>query len=84
MMTTNWHGYRVAAWVGQALLTIAVIAAVSQGKLQNALGLALFLVASLAFVVMETHLPTLFDFLFVLAALLNAGGWVFGLFYQPG
>ncbi|MEG5043179.1 hypothetical protein [Microcoleus sp. B4-C1] len=84
MMTTNWRGYRVAAWVGQALLTIAVIGALSQGKWQNALGLALFLVASLAFVVMVDRLPTLFDFLFVLAALLNAGGWVFGLFYQPG
>jgi hypothetical protein len=84
MMTTNWRGYRVAAWVGQALLTIAVIAALSQGKWQNALGLALFLVASLAFVVMVDRLPTLFDFLFVLAALLNAGGWVLGLFYQPG
>jgi len=83
-MTTNWRGYRVAAWVGQALLTIAVIAALSQGKWQNALGLALFLVASLAFVVMVDRLPTLFDFLFVLAALLNAGGWVLGLFYQPG
>jgi len=84
MMTTNWRGYRVAAWVGQALLTIAVIAALGQGKWQNALGLALFLVASLAFVVINDRWPTLFDFLFVLAALLNAGGWVLGLFYQPG
>ena len=83
-MTTNWRGYRVAAWVGQALLTIAVIAALGQGKWQNALGLALFLVASLAFVVINDRWPTLFDFLFVLAALLNAGGWVLGLFYQPG
>jgi hypothetical protein len=33
---------------------------------------------------MDDRLPTLFDFLFVLAALLNAGGWVLGLFYQPG
>ena len=84
MMSTNWRGYRVAAWVGQALLTIAVIAAVSQGKWQNALALAFFLAASVAFVVMKNRLPTLFDFLFVLAALLNAGGWVWGLFYQQG
>ncbi|WP_228056338.1 hypothetical protein [Microcoleus sp. LEGE 07076] len=84
MMSTNWRGYRVAAWVGQALLTIAVIAAVSQGKWENVLGLGLFLAASVVFVVMEDRLPTLFDFLFVLAALLNAGGWVWGLFYQPG
>lgn len=81
MMTTNRRGYRVTAWVGQALLTIALIAALSQGNWQNALGLALFLAASLAFVVMDDLLPTLFGFLFVLAALLNAGGWVLGLFY---
>lgn len=84
MMNANWRGYRVAAWVGQALLTIAVIAAISQGNWQNALGLAVFLAASLAFVVMDDRLPALFDFLFVLAALLNAGGWVWGLFYQQG
>jgi VanZ family protein len=38
---------------------------------------------STAFVLRDRRLPTLFDFLFVVAALLNAGGWV-GLFYQPG
>ncbi|MEG4802858.1 hypothetical protein QUB63_12365 [Microcoleus sp. ARI1-B5] len=48
------------------------------------MGLALFLAASLAFVVMDNPLPMLFDFLFVLAGLLNAGNWVLGLFYQPG
>ena len=84
MMSTNWRGYRVAAWVGQALLTIAVIVAVSQGKWENVLGLGLFLAASVVFVVMEDRLPALFDFLFVLAALLNAGGWAWGLFYQRG
>ncbi|WP_228057019.1 hypothetical protein [Tychonema sp. LEGE 07203] len=57
MMSTNWRGYRVAAWVGQALLTIAVIVAVSQGKWENALGLGLFLAASVVFVVMENRLP---------------------------
>ncbi|XZN89863.1 MAG: hypothetical protein ACM65M_19690 [Microcoleus sp.] len=84
MMSTNWGGYRVAAWVGQALLTIAVIFAVSHGNWQNVLGLGLFLAASVVFVVMEDRLPALFDFMFVLAALLNAGGWAWGLFYQRG
>lgn len=84
MQYTNWKGYRIAAWIGQALLAIAVILAVSQGKWQNALALALFLIASFVFVIRDDKLPTLFDFLFVLAALLNAGGWVWGLFYQPG
>ncbi|WP_373534786.1 hypothetical protein [Microcoleus sp.] len=70
--------------LGQALLTIAVIAAVSHKNWQNALALALFLTASVVFVVMKNLLPALFDFLFVFAALLNAGGWVWGLFYQRG
>ncbi|MEG3977538.1 hypothetical protein QT970_23345 [Microcoleus sp. herbarium8] len=84
MMSTNWRGYRVAAWVGQAFLTVAVIVAVSQGKWENVLGLGLFLAASVVFVVMDDRLPALFDFLFVFAALLNAGGWAWGLFYQQG
>lgn len=74
----------MAAWIGQALLVIAIILAVSQGKWQNALALVFFLTASFIFVIRDDRLPTLFDFLFVLAALLNAGGWVWGLFYPPG
>ncbi|NJP12164.1 MAG: hypothetical protein HC866_24100 [Leptolyngbyaceae cyanobacterium RU_5_1] len=84
MLKTNWRGYRIAAWVGQFFLTLAVIAAAIQGNWQNAIALAFFLIASLIFVVNDDKLPTLFDCLFVMAALLNAGGWVWGLFYQPG
>jgi hypothetical protein len=84
MLNTNWRGYRIAAWIGQSLLGLAVIAAVVQGNELNAIALAGFLIASLVFVVRDDRLPTLFDFLFVVAALLNAGGWVWQLFYQPG
>ncbi|BAB77019.1 hypothetical protein ACN23B_26680 [Anabaena sp. FACHB-709] len=84
MQSLNWRGYRVIAWIGQALLAIFVIAAGFQGKWLNALGLAFFLVASFVFVVRDDKLPTLFDFLFVLAALLNATGWVWNLFGKPG
>jgi hypothetical protein len=84
MFTLNWQGYRIAAWVGQALLTIAVIAAAMQTNWLNALGLFCFLAASFVFVIRDDRLPTLFDFLFVLAALLNAIGWVWGLFGMPG
>lgn len=84
MINTNWRGYRIAAWGGQCLLTIAVLVAASQGKWKEAIALGVFLLASFAFVALENHLPTLFDMLFVLAALLNAGGWVWDLFYQPG
>lgn len=84
MLSINWKGYRFAAWVGQTLLGIAVLSAAIQGKWQDAIALALFLIASFVFVVKDDKLPTLFDFLFVLAALLNAGGWVWGWFYAPG
>lgn len=84
MLTINWKGYRFAAWMGQTLLGIAVLAAAVQGKWQNAIALALFLIVSFVFVVKDDKLPTLFDFLFVLAALLNAGGWAWGWFYAPG
>jgi hypothetical protein len=84
MKNLNWKGYRIIAWIGQALLTIFVIAAAVQGKWSNALGLAFFLVLSFVFVIRDDKLPTLFDFLFVLAALLNATGWVWNLFGMPG
>lgn len=84
MLSINWKGYRFAAWIGQTLLGIAVLAAAIQGKWQNAIALALFLIVSLVFVVKDDKLPTLFDFLFFLVALLNAGGWVWGWFYGPG
>lgn len=84
MSYTNWKGYRYAAWVGELLLGAAILLVLAQGQWQNALALGLFLVASLIFVIRDDKLPTLFDFLFVLAALANAGGWVFGWFYVPG
>jgi hypothetical protein len=84
MLSIHWKGYRFAAWIGQTLLGIAVITAAVQGKWQNAIALGLFLIVSLIFVLKDDKLPTLFDFLFVLAALLNAGGWVWGWFYAPG
>lgn len=84
MKIINWRGYRIIAWVGQALLAIFVIFAATQGHWSNAFALAFFLIASFIFVVRDDKLPTLFDFLFVLAALLNAMGWVWGFFYTPG
>lgn len=84
MKSINWRGYRIIAWVGQALLAIFVIFATIQGNWSNALALALFLIASFIFVVRDDKLPTLFDFFFVLAALLNATGWVWNLFGMPG
>ena len=83
LFSTNWRGYRIAVWVGQFCLAIAVVILATRGNWQRVLTLSGFLIASFIFVLMDRRLPTLFDFLFVVAALLNAGGWI-GLFYQPG
>ena len=83
LFSTNWRGYRIAAWVGQFCLAIALVILATRGNWQGVLTLSGFLIASFVFVLMDRRLPTLFDFLFVVAALLNAGGWI-GLFYQPG
>jgi len=43
-MSTNWHGYRVAAWAGQALLTINSSNSCSEsGKMAKCLGVSLIL-----------------------------------------
>ncbi|WP_216595659.1 hypothetical protein [Myxosarcina sp. GI1] len=81
--STNWRGYRIAAWIGQFLLAIATAIVWVRVGWQAAIILLVFLIASFIFVLKDRQLPTLFDLLFVIAALLNAGGWI-GLFYQPG
>ena len=81
--STNWRGYRIAAWIGQFFLAIATAIVLVREGWQAAAILLGFLLASFIFVLKERQLPTLFDLLFVIAALLNAGGWI-GLFYQPG
>ncbi|MEC4982874.1 MAG: hypothetical protein SAJ37_01100 [Oscillatoria sp. PMC 1068.18] len=81
--STNWRGYRVAAWIGEFFLAIATAFIFARVGWQEGTILVGFLIASVIFVLRDVRLPTLFDLLFVIAALLNAGGWV-GLFYQPG
>ena len=84
MRSMNWKGYRTAAWIGQALLVIAIIVVLIQGQWLAAATLAGFLVISYLFVAFERKLPTLFDLIFVIAALINAGGWAWDLYNQPG
>lgn len=86
MLSMNWKGYRTAAWVGQALLAIAIAVVAIRGQWVAAASLAGFLFAAFLFVKFEDklHLPTLFDLLFVIAALINAGGWAWDLYNKPG
>ena len=83
-LDANWRGYRFAAWAGQAVLAAALVVVLMQGRFTGALTLAGFLVAALVFVTREDRLPPVFDFLFVVAALVNAAGWVWNLFERPG
>lgn len=84
MRSTDWAGYRVAAWVCQGLLAAAIVVMLVQGQWLPAVTLAGFLAASFLFVTFERRLPTLFDLIFVIAALINAGGWAWDLYNKPG
>ncbi len=77
MRNSNWRGYRSAAWAGVVLLAAAIGGMVLQRQWLPVLPLAGFLIAAVLFIKLEDRLPTLFDLLFVLAALINAGGWAF-------
>jgi hypothetical protein len=84
MRSVNWKGYRTAAWAGQALLAITIVVVLIQREWLPAAALAGFLLISYLFVAFERKLPTLFDLIFVIAALINAGGWAWDLYNKPG
>lgn len=74
----------MAALAGQALLVIAIVVVLIRGQWLAAVTLGGFLLVSYLFVAFERKLPTLFDLVFVVAALINAGGWTWDLYNQPG
>lgn len=75
--------YKTTGWIGIALLVVATIyVAAVQRDWTGAALLGVFLLASVLFVGFEDRLPALFDALFVSAAIINAVGWVWGLYKQ--
>ena len=84
MINANWKGYRALAWGLQGLLAVAIVVVLIQGKWLPAATLGGFLLVSFLFVKLERKLPTLFDLVFMIAALINAGGWAWDLYNQPG
>lgn len=72
--------YTTAAWFGIVLLIVALTVVALRGNWLNTLLLAAFLIASITFVLLEDRLPAVFNLLFVIAALLNAAGWVWELY----
>jgi hypothetical protein len=83
-LNTNWKGYRTLAWVLQGLLAITIVVVLFQGKWLAAVTLGGFLLISFLFVKLERKLPTVFDLIFMVAALINAGGWTWDLYNKPG
>jgi hypothetical protein len=84
MFSDNWKGYRTLAWVLQGLLAVAIVVVLIQGKWLPALTLGGFLLVSFLFVKYEHKLPNVFDLIFMIAALINAGGWAWDLYNKPG
>ena len=68
--------YDIAAWIGIALLAVAAIFTAWRGEWFGTFLIIGFLLAAAAFVAFDTRLPSLFNFLFVTAAIVNAAGWV--------
>lgn len=83
-MGTNWDGYRKIAWGGVALIAVGVLVVAVRGDWWAAASLAGFLAISYGFVAWERKLPELFDLVFVITALINAGGWAWDLYNKPG
>lgn len=81
-MNLDSPSYRIVSWIGIGLLAIAAVFVATRGDWSGVALLGAFLVASVLFVAFEDRLPALFDFLFVSAAIVNAAGWVWGL-YKP-
>jgi hypothetical protein len=84
LISADWKGYRTLAWVLQGLLAITIAVVLFQGKWLPAAALAGFLVVSFLFVKFDHKLPSIFDLIFMIAALINAGGWAWDLYNQPG
>ena len=84
MVYLNHPYYRIAAWIGIALLAGGLVAVVVQGRWLGVGMLAAFLSASVAFIFTRERLPNLFNLIFVLAAVVNAAGWVWDLYSRIG
>lgn len=78
------RGYRTAAWVGIGILAAGIVVAAAMGRWFGVLTLMIFLAAAIGFMLARHRLPSLFDLLFVVAAVVNAAGWVANIWTVPG
>ena len=78
------QGYRNAAWVGIAVLGAGLVLAAALGRWFGVVTLIACLGASIGFMLARERLPSLFDLLFVTAAVINAAGWVANIWTVSG
>lgn len=85
-MTINLddRNYVRAAWAGVALMGAALAVLLAFGRWWGAAQMLVFLALAIGFLGSGERLPRLFDLLFVLAALINAAGWIWDLFERIG
>lgn len=79
-MDLDSRKFRIISYIGIILLGLAALVVLIRGDWWGAALLGAFLLASVLFVAFEDKLPALFDTLFVVAAIINAAGWVWGLY----
>lgn len=80
----NLHGpaFKIVAWLGITAIGVALAFVLVQRDWPGVALLTAFMVASILFVAFENRLPAVFDTLFVLAAVVNAAGWVWNMYEQ--
>lgn len=81
-MDIDSRAFRNISYIGIGLLALATVVVLVRSDWLGAALLGAFLLFSILFVAFESKLPALFDTLFVAAAIINAAGWVWGL-YRP-
>lgn len=72
--------YKVVAWIGVLGLSAAIVIVGLRGDLIAVALLGLFTAASITMLLAPNGLPPLVDALFVIAAGINAAGWVWDLY----
>ena len=78
----NSGTWRMLAWTGVALQAAALVFVLWSERWGGGATIAIFLVLSSAFLLMQDRLPSLLSFIVVFAAIVNAGGWAWNWYDQ--
>ena len=79
-MNADKRHFRVIALLGAMLLGVAIVYVAFQQRWAGAVVLSVFLAMAIVVIVRRSRLPTLFEALFVIAALVNAAGYTWNFF----